>query len=438
MVRTLEEQQPSKVLRSESSRQPVWVRVGTLLDGTSDTPLEDAHLVYDAGGIRYVGAAGQPPPSAVLAPGRSAPDAELAGYSVLPGLVEGHAHLFLDGAPVDFDERNAYLRQEPDWMLARARERLEKIVRTGVMAVRDGGDNRGVGLALQQTGSAKTPSRPVMPYIDSPGSAIHHKGRYGSFMSEPLEDFDDPEACVEARCNCGAARIKLIATGIINFNKGAVTSPPQMPAEEVAALVAAAEQRGRQAFAHASGAEGIENVIEGGISTVEHGFFVTPEQLAKMRDRGIAWTPTFAPVQIQIDRAPEMGWSEQVVAGLKRIIDGHCASLLRAHEMGVTVIAGSDAGSCGVPHGLGLLTELELMERAGMPPAAVVKAATGVSAAFLKLREPAGRLAAGQRARMIFTRHSPLATVSNLRKQKTLVFDGQVIEDDGDIDPAGL
>lgn len=438
MVTTLEEQQPTEALRSASSDEPVWIRVGHLLDGTGAVPLANAHLVYDAAGIRYVGAADEPPPRGVLAPNAQAPDAELAGYTVLPGLVEGHAHLFLDGAPVDFEARTAYLKQSPEWMLARARERLKKIVCTGVMAVRDAGDNRGVGLALQETYFAGSRNASVMPYIDSPGAAIHHKGRYGSFMSEPIENFADPDACVEARCNAGAARIKLIATGIINFNKGAVTKPPQMSAEEVAALVAAAKQRGKQTLAHASGADGVENVIEGGITTVEHGFFVTPEQLAKMRDRSIAWTPTFAPVQIQIDRASEMGWNDNVVAGLARIIEGHKASLLRAQEMGVTIIAGSDAGSCGVPHGLGFLTELELMEHAGMPPLAIINAATGVSAGFLQLTEPVGRLAPGHRARMIFTRHSPVTTVSNLRKEKTLVFDGRVIADDGAIDPDGL
>ena len=63
-----------------------------------------------------------------------------------------------------------------------------------------------------------------MPYIDSPGAAIHHFGRYGSFMAEPLENFQTAAECVEARRKAGAYRIKLIPTGIINFKKGAVTT----------------------------------------------------------------------------------------------------------------------------------------------------------------------------------------------------------------------
>src|SRR5919107_3746395 len=107
-----------------------------------------------------------------------------------------------------------------------------------------------------------------------------------------------------------------------------------MPVEEVRALVEAAKAHGKQTFAHASGTDGVENSIEGGVTTVEHGFFVNEEQLVKMRDRRVAWVPTFAPVQLQIDRASDLGWSEEVVGHLKRIIDSHRHMLRRGHEMG--------------------------------------------------------------------------------------------------------
>ena len=86
-----------------------------------------------------------------------------------------------------------------------------------------------------------------MPYVDSPGAAIHHKGRYGSFMADPIENHASLRACVESRIKAGADRIKLIPTGIINFKKGAVTTEPQMTTEEILKLVAAAKSfRARQ------------------------------------------------------------------------------------------------------------------------------------------------------------------------------------------------
>ena len=401
-----------------SAGRPVWLRVGRLLDGVSAHPRRDVDVVFDARGIISVG----------TRPDTGEPDAVLPDHTMLPTLIEAHAHLFLDGTPVNFQQREAYLKQSPDWMLNRARSRWPKILAHGVGAVRDAGDKHGVGLALAREAKRQVGQLALSPFIDSPGAAIHHLGRYGAFMGEPIEEYDSAAECVAARVAQGADRIKLLVSGIINFTVGQVPTPPQMSSEEVRELVAAAKSHGRQTFAHASGAEGVEHSIEGGVTTVEHGFFITEEQLKKMRDRGIAWVPTFAPVQLQIDRANELGWSDEIVGHLKRIIDSHRALLRRAHELGVTIIAGSDAGSCGVPHALGLLQEMRQMEQAGLPAVAVVNSTTGVSAAMLAFPEPIGRIESGYRARFILTRHDPSETVANLQEDKSIFFDGRCVE----------
>jgi imidazolonepropionase-like amidohydrolase len=415
--------------------RPVWLRVGTLLDGTSTMPRRDAHVVYDNSAILFVGDNGMTPPSRLLREGQTEPDIVAHDATLLPGLIEAHAHLFLEGGELDFEKRSEYLRQDSAALLATAMPRLEKLVRLGVAGVRDAGDKDGVGLAISAL--CKRPDlRPLMPYLDSPGAAIHHRGRYGSFMGGALEDYASPADCVAARIAAGADRIKLIPTGIINFKKGAVTAAPQMDTAELRALVAAANASGRQTFAHASGDDGIEHVVESGVDSVEHGFFVRDDQLERMRDRRIAWVPTFAPVQIQLDNAARFGWDETVAGHLKRILDNHAASLAKAHEMGVLIIAGSDAGSCGVAHGLGFLLELELMERAGMPSIAVINAATGVSSERLGYREKIGRIAPGYLARFILTTHSPLDTVVNLREPRTVIFDG--VAHSSSVDTVGL
>jgi imidazolonepropionase-like amidohydrolase len=267
------------------------------------------------------------------------------------------------------------------------------------------------------------------PWIDSPGAAIHHRGRYGSFMAEPIEDFAGPEECVADRVARGADRIKLLATGIINFKAGRVTTPPQMSADEVQQLVQAARQRGRSTFAHATGTDGIQNCIDGGVDTVEHGYFITQEQLAMMRDRQIAWVPTLAPVQLQIDRASELGHPPSVVEKLKPIIDGHLRMISRAVAMGVRVVAGSDAGSCGVPHGAGLIDEMCQMQAAGLSALTVLRAATGDSASALNFADPIGLIRPGYRARFIFTQHDVTKSVTELRQPKTVYFDGSLIDE---------
>lgn len=420
--------------------QAVWLHVGTLLDGTSTTPAKDAHVVYDANGIRFVGRNGQIPPPGVRRAGQASPDVVAPNATLLPGLIEAHAHLFLEGGELDLDQRAAYLKRDPAGLLASALPRLERLVRLGIAGVRDAGDKDGVGLALSQrckAGRSGAGTAP-MPYVESPGAAIHHRGRYGGFMGGALEDYASPADCVAARIAAGADRIKLIPTGIINFKLGAVTTEPQMTVEELKQLVAAANAAGRQTFAHASGDAGIERVIESGVDSVEHGFFVRDDQLSRMRDRRIAWVPTFAPVQIQVDEAVRYKWDATIVGNLQRILDRHAASLAKAHAMGVLIVAGSDAGSCGVAHGVGLHYELELMERAGLPAIAVINAATGVSAGRLGYREKIGRIEPGGRSRFMLTEHSPLAGVVNLRRDRTVVFDGQVFATGDKPDTAGL
>jgi imidazolonepropionase-like amidohydrolase len=139
-----------------------------------------------------------------------------------------------------------------------------------------------------------------------------------------------------------------------------------------------------------------------------------------------------------VDHADVMGWDAEIVSNLKKILDQHAASLVKAHEMGVQIIAGSDAGSVGVAHGLGFLNELELMERAGLLPQAVLNAATGVSSNRLAFKEKFGRIEPGYLSRFILTRHSPLESVSNLRRNKWVVFDETVFDCDERFDSVGL
>lgn len=405
-----------------------------MLDGVSSTARHNVHVVYDQASILY--ADEQSPPKDLVNPGQDQPDCDLPGFTLLPGLIDAHTHFFLEGGELDPDRRSAYLKQSPAELLKHAVARLEKLVRLGVVATRDAGDKDGVGLALSKLYSRT--DRPLMPYIDSPGAAIHHRGRYGNFMGEAFEDCLTPAQCVEARVKSGADRIKLIPTGIINFKKGAVTAEPQMTAERIAGFVAAARSFGRQTLAHASGDSGIERVIDGGVDSVEHGFFVRNDQLMRMRDREIAWVPTFAPVQKQVDHADWMHWDAGVVANLKTILERHAASLVKAHAMGVQVIAGSDAGSYGVAHGLGLLYELELMERAGLPSLAVINCATGVGSKRLAFKQKFGLIKPGFLSRFILTKHSPLESVVNLRRERTIVFDGAVFETAEEMAPDGL
>jgi imidazolonepropionase-like amidohydrolase len=225
---------------------------------------------------------------------------------------------------------------------------------------------------------------------------------------------------------------------VIDFRTGKVSREPQMTADEVKEFTTIAREFNKQTFAHATGDRGIEYAVEGGVDSVEHGFFIRDDQLARMRDRQIAWVPTFSPVQKQIDFADRMDWDDKTISNLRKILDQHSSSLLKANMLGVPIIAGSDAGAFGVPHGFGLLDELCLMEDAGLSSLQVLRCATGNSSHRLGFKEHFGLIKPGYRSRFILTRHSPLGGVSNLRKEKYVIFDGDVHNSSEPINPEGL
>ena len=419
--------QIAEQLSRATTERPIWVRVGKLFDGNQSELIAPADLVFDPFGIRHVGAVRNPPDMSVLGPNCSGPNLVLNDFTAVPALIEAHAHLFLDGDPIDFQVRKEYLRSEPSELLLRAKARWERLIHCGVLAVRDAGDKDGVGLAMSADCHEAGCQVSDAGYLDSPGAAIHHQKRYGSFMARPLEEFSSPAECVQDRVAAGADRIKLIATGIINFQAGQVTAPPQMNVDELKAFVDAASTHGKQTFAHASGTDGVQNVLDSGVTTVEHGYFVSREQLSQMRDQQTGWVPTIAPVSIQDERADELGWDAEVRSHLQRIVADHQSMLFEAQQIGVPIIAGSDAGSCGVPHGYGFLRELELMQAAGLTAVEVLQSATGRPGKMLGFHQPMGCLAESSRSRFILSPHDPCSDIGDLRRPKIVVLDGQAI-----------
>lgn len=404
--------------------QPIWLRVGRIFDGERALPGALTDLVFDRRSILHVASAADPPPTRILREGCQAPDLVLEDHVALPGLIDSHTHLFLQGGELSVETRKEQQAQPDNLLLEQARARLPLLAGLGVMGLREAGDRNGVGLALStrlRRGEAGS-----IPYVDSPGPAIHRRGRYGSFLGEPIEDHSSPEDCVHARFATGASRIKLIATGVINFKTGTVTTPPQLESDVIGRIVAAASALGMQTLAHATGTDGIQNAIDGGVDTIEHGYFLTAQQLSALRDLNIAWVPTFVPVAMQVEHAGRLGWPPDVVERLNAILEKHGEMLRLAEQRGVRILAGSDAGSFGVPHGLGLLRELELLEAFGLSPQSVLRTATGSPACRLAFSEPVGRLAPGYRTRLILTAHDPLQGVKALRRPALCVLDGEL------------
>jgi imidazolonepropionase-like amidohydrolase len=326
----------------------------------------------------------------------------VAGFA-LPGLADAHVHLFLDGGTQDAQARAAQLSAGPESMLATARANRERTLRAGVTLLRDAGDAYGVNHALRAEAGP--------PAILSAGAGLRRAGRYGRHLAREVGGMADIPAAVAAAAREGCA-IKIILTDIVDFATGAMKGPPQFDVEETRLIVREAQRHGLKTFAHCSGADGLDIALAAGVDCIEHGYFMTAGILKRMAAAGTAWVPTFAPVKAQAAR-PDL-WDAATIARIDRILAAHAERLALAHALGVPILAGSDAGSPGVPHGSGLIDELLHMHDAGLPLAAVLHAATAYPRAHFGL--PAASLQAGEAADLVLLAASPFERAGALRE----------------------
>ncbi len=335
--------------------------------------------------------------------------ADIEAPFAMPGLVEAHAHLFLDGGELDFEARNAYLNAPVANMMEVARANIARSRRAGVTLVRDAGDRYGVNHAIRDELARDRRSGVV---VRSPGLGLKRAKRYGAFMARDVAPDGDIDAIVGEIART-ADDVKIILTGIIDFASGSVKGSPQFSEAELRAIVAAAHRRGRRTFAHCSGLEGLEVAAAAGVDSIEHGFFMNREVLGRMADKGIAWVPTFSPVQFQWARPELAGWDATAVANLRRILDSHLEHVAMAQALGVDLVAGSDAGSPGVVHGSALVDELSHFLAAGIPMRDVLRSATSRPRRLWGM--PSVDIRPGNAAEIVLFEQSPFVDPGALR-----------------------
>ncbi len=344
--------------------------------------------------------------------------AQPAGF-LMPGLVEAHAHLFLDGGETDQQQRAVYLKAPLSDMLAVGRRSLAHSLAAGVTLVRDAGDIHGVN---QQMRALAQRSAAGLPRVLSAGKAVRAAGGYGRFMALELADDEQLASCIAAIAP-QADQIKIILTGIIDFDSATVKGAPQFTVAQASRIVQAARAHGLRTFAHCSGAAGVDIALAAGIDSIEHGYFITREQLRRMADKAVNWVPTLAPVHHAWARPDLSGCAPATCAALARILDGHRERIAEAYRLGVPVLVGSDAGSPGVPHGSGLVREIALMAEAGVDLARLLHSATALARASWGLAR--ADIAVGCRPDLLLFAQSPFDDLAALQRPAAVVLADQ-------------
>ncbi|MBI4986421.1 MAG: amidohydrolase family protein [Rhodocyclales bacterium] len=383
------------------SAQEFAVCVDGWFDGERHRP-EPTSFVVRAGKIADVSAGDH---GAELA---AQGQAVLRGGFLMPGLVDAHVHLFLDGQPTDGPTRSAHLKKPLEELIDAARQSARQALACGITLVRDAGDRHGINHRIRDEAAQDR----NLAAVRSGGLGVKRPKRYGAFMAMDVADAEGIRSSV-AQLAVDNDEIKLILTGIIDFDAGAVTDEPQFDLDSARLVVDTARAHGRRTFAHCSGAKGLAIAARAGVGSVEHGFFMTSEILSIMRDNQVAWTPTFSPVHFQWAQSEAVGWSANTVGNLRRILDAHAEHLRRADEMGVTLLMGTDAGSMGVEHGHAMHEEIDRYREAGLALDKTLAAAT--SAARRHFGRASPLLARGAPFEAVLLDASPFARIDALK-----------------------
>jgi imidazolonepropionase-like amidohydrolase len=359
---------------------------GTVFDGSGADP-RVADVAIEAGRIVAVGQA--------LDGGHRI---DVTGLTLLPGLIDCHAHVAWPSGERSIDDE---LALDGVYAAFEAVGPLRATLDAGVTTVRDAagataGHRRAIDDGLV-AGPRLVVSLSQLSPSAGPNDARSPSGldAWISRPGIPPPVADGPDALrhkVREYVQAGADVIKIFATGNLSMaRRGAHRS--LFTEAELEAIVDEAGRHGLRVMAHAHGADGAVAAARAGVASIEHGFFLDDEAIAAMAAARVVFVPTLLASHSLLEVTDDEGRAER-----EAIVEGHLAAVRAAHAAGVPIAMGTD---CGVAaHGRNP-EELELLVKCGLTPAEALAAATSTAAALLGLEDEIGRIAVGLRADLI-------------------------------------
>ncbi len=394
------------------------IRGATLIDGTGARPVQDSVVVIDGKTISQVGKAAEV---------KYGPDAQVIdgkGMTLLPGMIDCHAHMI--AYEYNLEKR---ITTPASLTVLKSLKNLRNTLEAGVTTVRDaGGCDVGFKTAVDQ-GLVPGPRLfvSVVPItqtgglFDLPqlsGAKLDLSGIMGSVRLF-CGGVENVRQITRKLLLEGADWIKMSTTGSVYTFPGKLPAPQFTP-EEIAAIVYEAKAAGKKTMTHCEGGPGMRNAILGGLDSIEHGFYISDDDIKLMLERGTYLIPTLAcnyGILKVIKRDPKAGIHEQSIRVAKDLIADHAKSIAKAAEAGVKIAMGSD--SFGWDQGENLM-ELEYMVNIGFTPMDAIVAATSSAARLLGEEERLGSITAGKAADVLLVDGDPLADIRLLQDRQHL------------------
>jgi imidazolonepropionase-like amidohydrolase len=351
----------------------------------------------------------------------------------LPGLMDMHTHL--NGQL----SRNGYIKRfvqnEADFALAAAHYAAITL-NAGFTTVRNLGDSYNVTVALRDAiAQGLVPGPRIFTAAKSLATTGGHADPTNGYASKLAGDpgpaegvvnsVGDARKAVRQRYKDGADLIKITATGgVLSLAKNGQN--PQFTAEELAAIIRTANDYGMHVAAHAHGAEGMKRAVLAGVTSIEHGTFMTDEVMELMKEHGTYYVPTILAGNFVAEKAQEEGYFPEVVRPKAAEVGPQITdTFARAYRAGVKIAFGTDSGVSA--HGDNA-QEFALMVAAGMPPIEAIQSATLVSAALLGQQDSLGQIKVGMLADIVAVDGDPLKDISVLETIGFVMKDGAVIK----------
>ena len=260
--------------------------------------------------------------------------------------VDCHMHMILDGE--DWRGAIGRHREKPDEAF------IHKVLATyrdlGFTWLRDGGDRWGAGKRAREI----APEYGIT--YRTPLANLCKKGHYGGFIGENYENFREYADLVRKARADGADFIKIMISGLMDFDRYGVLTEEGFPAEEIRELIHIAHEEGFSVMAHANGARTVEAAAVAGLDSVEHGAYLDGDALQAMKENGTVWVPTVSTV------GNLRGKGRFDEGAVQAIFESAMRNIAAFGRMGGLLAVGTDAGAWAVPHGS--LTEYELLKEA--------------------------------------------------------------------------